>query len=140
MHKQTGFTLLELMVVVAIIALTAGAASLSLPPTSERQLAQEAERLSALLERARAQSRASGQAMEWTAQGSGFAFALGSKSVQTGQAYTWMHAGVVAQPRRLLLGPEPVIPAQRVVLTAADGRRVALSSDGVRPFTLQWEH
>lgn len=139
MHKQTGFTLLELMVVVAIIALTAGAASLSLPPASERQLAQEAERLSALLERARAQSRASGQTMEWRAQDGGFAFALGSTAAQTAQTYSWMHAGVKAQPRRLLLGPEPVIPAQRVLLTAADGRSVALSTDGVRPFTLHWE-
>lgn len=139
MRKHAGFTLLELMVVVAIIALTAGAVSLALPPAAERQLAQEAQRLSALLERARAQSRASGQVVVWRASDAGFAFQQGTAAVRDADQYQWLHPGVTVRPHQLWLGPEPVIAAQRMVLTALDGRSVALASDGVRPFAVQWE-
>ena len=66
---QGGFTLIELMVVVAIIALGTAVASLALRDNEGAVLARDAERLAALLESARAQSRAAaavktGQALE----------------------------------------------------------------------------
>jgi general secretion pathway protein H len=54
---QQGFTLLELMVVVAIIALATATVSLALPDSNRDRLETEALRLSALLESARAQKR-----------------------------------------------------------------------------------
>ena len=55
-----GFTLIELLVVIAIIAIATAGVGLALRNTGQENLDREAERLSALLEAARAQSRASG--------------------------------------------------------------------------------
>ncbi|HMT17930.1 MAG TPA: prepilin-type N-terminal cleavage/methylation domain-containing protein, partial [Ottowia sp.] len=60
MKPPRGFTLIELMVVMAIVAIGAALASLALPDSDSRTLAREGERLAALLESARAQSRAAG--------------------------------------------------------------------------------
>ena len=59
---QRGFTLMELLVVLAIVALGTGALVWSLRDSASQQLDQEAQRLSALLEAGRAQSRTSGVA------------------------------------------------------------------------------
>jgi general secretion pathway protein H len=71
MQRQQGLTLLELLVVMAIIGLAFAAVSLSLRDSSQTQLEREAQRLMAVLEAARAQSRTSGIALIWqpTAQG-----------------------------------------------------------------------
>jgi general secretion pathway protein H len=61
--EARGFTLIELMIVVALIAVAAGVISLALRDPSSVRLQTEAQRLSALLESARAESRASGLAV-----------------------------------------------------------------------------
>jgi general secretion pathway protein H len=48
-RRQRGFTLIELMVVVAIIAIAAGVSSLALRDADAKALDQDAARLSALL-------------------------------------------------------------------------------------------
>jgi general secretion pathway protein H len=53
-------TLLELMVVIAIMGLATAGVSLAMRDTAGEQLSREAERLAALLEAGRAASRASG--------------------------------------------------------------------------------
>jgi general secretion pathway protein H len=48
----------------------------------------------------------------------------------------WLSKGVsveIVGARAVTLGPEPVLPAQRVVLRL-DDRRVVLASDGLAPF------
>ncbi|HRN65296.1 MAG TPA: prepilin-type N-terminal cleavage/methylation domain-containing protein, partial [Alicycliphilus sp.] len=62
---QGGFTLLELLVVIAIIALATAGVGLALRDSGATALQREGERLAALLESARAQSRASGAAVRW---------------------------------------------------------------------------
>ena len=54
---QRGFTLIELMVVVLIVALASGMVVFSLRDTQGIALEREGQRLAALLEYARAQSR-----------------------------------------------------------------------------------
>src|SRR5512138_3517658 len=61
-----GFTLIELMVVIALVAIAAGVASLALRDPAASRLDTEAQRLSALLESARAESRISGVPVIWT--------------------------------------------------------------------------
>ena len=58
--KARGFTLIELLIVVAIVALASTLATLALRDPDASALEREADRLSALLEAARAESRASG--------------------------------------------------------------------------------
>ena len=147
-RRSLGFTLLELMVVVAIIALATAGVSLSLGDSDGSRLETEALRLSALLESARAQSRSSGVPVYWRTTTDGFEF-LGLNS--TGKAMNdltgmrvWLQAdtsALVVQPRNapgLVLGPEPLITAQRVELRLGE-RRLSLATDGLAPFQVTLE-
>ena len=60
-----GFTILELLVVITIIALATGMTMLALRDGQQQRLEQEAVRLAALLEAARMESRASGRPVMW---------------------------------------------------------------------------
>ena len=62
-----GFTLLELLVVLSIMALATVGVGLAMRDGTQAQLERDAERLAALLESARAQSRASGVPVRWLA-------------------------------------------------------------------------
>jgi general secretion pathway protein H len=72
MQRQQGLTLLELLVVLAIIGFAMAAVSLSLRDSSQTQLEREAQRLVAVLEAARAQSRTSGITLIWQVTPEGF--------------------------------------------------------------------
>ena len=140
-----GFTLLELMVVVAIIGLATVGVSLALRDDDGGRLETEALRLSALLESARAQSRSSGVPIYWRSTSDGFEFqGLSSR----GQAPNdlmglrqWLQPETqaeVVQPTGsevLVLGPEPLIAAQTVALRLGD-RTLNLATDGLAPFAV----
>ncbi len=138
-QRQRGFTLLELMVVVAIVALATAGVSLSLRDASASLLEREAQRLNALLTSAHAQARTAGVPMWWRATPQGFELA--------GRAYTWLATGTQAQvttPRTdgappddtLTLGPEPMMAPQSLALSL-QGRTVTLATDGLHPFATQ---
>lgn len=97
-------------------------------------------RLSALLEGARAESRAAGVPVSWQlvpadeSQPGGFRFS--GLPGEPPAPRRWLHEGVSAEvvgARAVLLGPEPVIGAQRIVLRL-ENRQVALATDGLAPF------
>jgi general secretion pathway protein H len=68
-RAQRGFTMIELLIVIAIIAVGVALVSVALPSGEARRLEEEGERLGALLEMARAESRVSGVAVRWVAYG-----------------------------------------------------------------------
>lgn len=187
-----GFTLIELLVVIAIVALASAAVTLAVRDPQATQLEREAARLSALLESARAEARASGLAVFWVPAGSSAGGAFGirggafsadgrgpfgggdvagssadppvswaagsSRGGGTGAADAappdfrfvglppaivlprrWLAPGVSASvvgSTALRLGPEPLIPAQRVVLSLGS-RRLVLATDGLAPFAVE---
>jgi general secretion pathway protein H len=145
-HKQSGFTLMELMVVVAIIAIASAGVMFAIPDASATALEREALRLSALLDSARAQSRASGLAVTWKPTETGFVFEgiPKIKNSKTGEMEdlvkypnTWLNAETTVDPSsRLALGPEPVIAQQEVVLKYEE-RSLTLATDGIRPFAIK---
>jgi general secretion pathway protein H len=137
---QRGFTLIEMLVVLAIVAIAAGLVIVTLPDRGQDRLDEEAERLAALLESARTEARASGIAVYWTlatpgaTDGADFRF-VGLPSSNTLPTH-WLVRGVSAEivgARSVILGPEPVLPAQRIVLFL-DERRAVLATDGLAPF------
>ena len=142
---QHGFTLLELMVVIAIIALGTAAVSLSLPDADSDRLETEALRLSALLESARAQSRTSGVPVYWRATPEGFEFmGLSSRKEAPNPLAgrrAWLQADTqaeITQPKgtsNLVPGPEPLITAQRVQLQLG-AQSLVLATDGLGPFAV----
>jgi len=140
---RAGFTLLELIVVIAIIAMTTVAVSLAMRDGHETELDREAERLTALLESARAQSRTSGVAVRWRPVVGGFVFDGLPLDALPG---TWLASGMSARTAAsdgtptpaLLLGPEPIVPAQQVLITFAGPPLLSrrLVTDGLRPFAI----
>jgi general secretion pathway protein H len=134
-----GFTLLELLVVVAIMAMATAGVSLSMRDSTQTQLEREAQRLVALLEAARAQSRASGVAVHWQADAQGFRFdGLNPQTLPR----NWLSADTAVRGAdHLLLGPEPIIERQSLVLYSVSQptHALRLASDGLRPFAVQTE-
>lgn len=132
-----GFTLLELLVVVAIVALASAGVGFAMRDTSQTTLEREAQRLAALFESARAQSRASGQAVRWQPVPGGFKFEGLADNALPRQ---WLSGDVsVPAQTRVQLGPEPIIGRQEVVLysTLQPGHPLRVGTDGVRPFSVQ---
>jgi general secretion pathway protein H len=135
-----GFTLLELLLVVAIIAVASAGVSFALRDSGQTQLEREAQRLAALLESARSRSLTSGVAVYWRTTETGFVF----DGLPVGALpNAWLAKDVgAAAPTNLLLGPEPIIAPQSVRLVSAtlSGQSLNVMTDGVRPFTVQPEN
>jgi general secretion pathway protein H len=139
--ETRGFTLIELMVVIAMIAVASAMATLALRDPSATQLEREAARLIALLESARAEARASGLSVRWEPHGeqenaSGFRFiGLPASSDMPKQ---WLDSGLSAEvvgATALVLGPDPLIGPQRIVLHLGEQQRT-LETDGIGPFAV----
>ena len=131
-----GFTLLELLVVIALIAIATAGASLSLQGSADSALDSDAQRLAALLETARAQAHASERTVVWRTQPAGFVF---DGLPPPGLPSQWLASTTQALAVPVLLGPEPLIPPQAIALfsTARPERRVWVVTDGLRPFSVQ---
>jgi general secretion pathway protein H len=133
------------MLVLAIIAIGTALVSLALRDGTQSRLDEEGARLSALLESARAEARASGITVRWApadasaSDGAQFRFIGLPPGAEL--PTRWLGEGVSAEivgARALLLGPEPILPAQQLVLHL-DDRRLVLATDGLSPFGPQLE-
>jgi general secretion pathway protein H len=125
-----------LLVVVAIIAIATAGVSFALRDSQATQLEREAQRLAALLESARAQSRSSGVAVRWYPTDGGFRF---DGVPPNALPERWLaDTTQVRGSATMQLGPEPIIGKQEVVLesTALPGRSLRVATDGLRPFSV----
>ncbi|MGE0331464.1 MAG: prepilin-type N-terminal cleavage/methylation domain-containing protein [Ramlibacter sp.] len=132
-----GFTLLELLVVITIIAIASAGVAFAIRDNSGTLLEREAQRLAALFESARAQSRASGMPVRWHTTDGGFKFeGVPPKALPE----NWLGTDTrVLGTAMLVLGPEPIIGRQSVLLGSISepSRTLRLATDGLRPFTVQ---
>ena len=157
-HRASrGFTLLELLIVVSLIAIATGAATLALRDSNATALEREADRVLAVVEAARTQSRASGLQLVWLPSADGFRVLGEGQRVDTsrnanaaaGGLTPWLAAGTTAanedaggnaqasqRASSLILGPEPIIPAQSITLRLGE-RSITLATDGLRPFAVR---
>jgi len=145
--NSKGFTLLELLVVVAIIAIASAGVVLSLRDNTASLLERDAQRLAAMLESGRAQSRMLGTPVVWHAMPGGFAMEGLSPPLPS---QSWLSedtlVSAVLNPAALgpnddatlTLGPDPVLTPQGVVLSSRSQPtvRLQLGSDGLRPFAV----
>ncbi len=111
--------------------------------SAQTQLEREAQRLAALLESGRAQSRSSGIPVRWVTTPDGFRFdGLPPDTLP----HNWIGPGTTGQVTEgaipgaavLQLGPEPIIGKQAVVLISGS-RSLRIATDGLRPFAVQAE-
>lgn len=152
MQRQRGFTLLELLVVLAIIGVVMAGVSLSLRDTQHTQLEREAQRLVAKLEAARVKSRTSGVALVWRTTPEGFV--IDSAPASTGALpELWLNPSTQARidstrttadsppTNAVVLGPEPILAPAHITLSVGDAntqtpRRLSVGTDGLRPFAV----
>jgi general secretion pathway protein H len=161
MQRQRGLTLLELLVVLAIIGIAMVGVSLSMRDSSQTQVEREAQRLVAVLEATRVQSRTSGIALIWQPTPEGFVIrstlapntSLGNNATQppTARTEAWLTAGTQATinttgtPTALpvngvVLGPEPILAPTRITLkltppnSASPPAMLNIGTDGRQPF------
>ena len=143
-ERQRGFTLIELMVVVALVALTTGLVSLAVRDPQARQLEREAARLVALLESARTEARASSLEARWVPQRRAEPaeespdFSFPGLPAALVLPTRWLDREVWAEvigARSIRLGPEPLIGEQRIALHLGD-QRLLLATDGLGPFAV----
>lgn len=129
-----GFTLLELLVVLAIAAIATAGVAFALRDTGGAALEREGQRLAALLEAGRAQSRLTGLPVRWRVTDDGFRFeGLPDDALPR----HWLAAGTRAVGTPVLvLGPEPIIGPQAVTLAHPGQAQytVHVATDGLRPF------
>jgi general secretion pathway protein H len=149
--RARGFTLVELLVVLMLVALSSSLVMLALRDGSAARLDEDGVRLAALLEAARAESRVSGLPVHWvpltgtdardaaadpTRQAPQFRF-VGLSGVRT-LPQRWLDEAVIAEvegANAVLLGPEAILPPQRITLRLGE-HSLALSSDGLGPFVI----
>ena len=136
-RHHRGFTLLELLVVLAIMAMATAGVTLSLRDNADTALEREAQRLAALFESARAQSRASGIAVRWHSTSDGFIF----EGIPQGALPTrWLATGMTVRGNpNVQLGPEPVVGAQSIELVNSQRpeRTMRIATKGLSPFAVQ---
>jgi general secretion pathway protein H len=150
---QHGFTLLELLVVLMIIAIGTAGVTFAFRDSQATLLEREAQRLSVILETARVQSRSSGVALVWLPLPQGFVVMPASRMMasrevpidaaavspwlsQDVRAQVWVNASTSREQRSasaLVLGAEPMIAPASVLLSVGD-RQLRIATDGLRPF------
>jgi general secretion pathway protein H len=114
--RPSGFTLIEILVVVVILAVTAAAVTLAVSGAGgERQLARDAERLRALLGYACEQAEISGREIGLSLSRAGYRFSRGDHD-------QWLPAGDgELRPRKWSVSADAVL--------TRDGQRVDIGAD-----------
>ena len=141
-----GFTLIEVMVVMAIVGIAMAVVSLALRDPAATRLEREATRLAALLEMARAESRASGLTVRWlpvpAPQEPRANFSFLGLSHHSNLPTRWLDEGVQARIKSertdgaapaLVLGPQAILDAQSVQLSL-DGQSMDVATKGLAAF------
>jgi general secretion pathway protein H len=127
------FTLVEMLVVLAIIGIAAGVVSLSVQPSEQRLVVEEGERLAVLFRLAQDEARVSGRPVSWQADTQGYRFFAGD--ILRGNTpddplrpREWpFHVQRVEAPA-LVFGAEPLLPPAEIRI-ATSTRELVLVLD-----------
>jgi general secretion pathway protein H len=135
---SSGFTLVELLVVLMLVGISVAVVSLALRDPSAARLEQEGARLAAVLEAGRAESRALGVPVrfELVSPGEAEDFHFIGLPPQLKLPQRWLNEDLQAKiigASALQLGPEPLIGPQRISLRLGE-QQLVLATDGLGPF------
>jgi len=129
-----GFTLIEMLVALVVLAVGVAGAVLAFRPDQDRQLGQEAERLALLLEQAEEESWLGGMPLAWVAREDGYEFQRRELTVD-GPGWITVRGDDLFHPRAL-----PALA--RIQWVRADGRvlgygeRAVLGGQGAQQLTV----
>ncbi|MBW4046543.1 MAG: prepilin-type N-terminal cleavage/methylation domain-containing protein [Proteobacteria bacterium] len=128
-RSPRGFTLVELLVTLLVMALLTGLAALALPQSGQESMQREAERLAALLDAAREQAADRGEPLAWAPGSDGYTFLQPSprgwipldNPPLTARAWQWLDARETVPPSYLPRSNTPTVQAGDVAVRASGG-------------------
>ena len=109
---SSGFTLVELGVVLFLMALGAGLVIQSMRSSPRQHMEKEAYRLASVLENAKALARTTGRPMVWQTDAKGFSIKELDAEDGKQQTFQWLSEGMKASPAYWVISPEPVQAAK----------------------------
>lgn len=139
--RRSGFTLLELLVVITIMGLAAAAVALSVPGGDGRRLQEEAARLGALFRIAQDEARISGRTLVWEADLNGYRFrpldaeAAGNWNDEVLRPRSWPFVVRRIEAGRIVFGREPMLEPATFRIATTD-REVRLAIDALGNLTI----
>lgn len=136
---QRGFTLIEMLVVLLVMGLLVGLVAASAAPDERALLRVEVERLAQVLDLAATESRLTGQAIAWTADGPGYRFwrfsdvagwfpivddALRARTLPQGMTISNLNVETTRSPEhmRLQFSPYGGAPSFSVIMSFGEAR------------------
>lgn len=131
-----GFTLIELMLVLLVLALSSSLVVMSTRDTPQQTLEREADRLVNVLEAARAQARSNSTALLWQSDTQGYVVRALTDPEPLLQVHTWYSPGTRSEPSTWVISAEPVQSAVRLTLLIdnAPSQPLSIATDGVASF------
>jgi len=135
-RRRGGYTLLELLIVIAIIGIAAGVLTLSMRGNDSRRLTEEGERLAALFRMAQSEARVGGRPIRWQADLTGYRFSTSGPDAapiaeELRRERRWPFEVRRVARSQLIFGREPLRePAEVEIATAGPVLRLSLDALG----------
>jgi general secretion pathway protein H len=133
--RARGFTLLEVLVVLAILVVVAATVTVSVAPAESRRIDEEGARLAALFRLAQDESRVRSREVVWRADRRGYRFDVaGRTEARAGddplRARAWPFPIDAVTPAEVRFGREPLLTAVDVRI-AMPGRTLTVAIDAL---------
>jgi type II secretion system protein H len=139
--RRRGFTLLEVLVVLAILTIVVGAVTVSLAPAESRRVDEEGARLAALFRLAQDESRVRSREIVWRADRHGYRFDIAGVAGQRSsddplRPRAWPFPIEAVTPGEVRFGREPLLTAVDIRI-ATPGRTLTLAVDAMGEATVK---
>ena len=151
--RQTGFTLLELLVVLVIVSIMLGVASLNALPSERQVLQEEARRISLLMQLARDEALVRSRPVAFETDEGGYRFLIKEDGQWHGfpaddqlreRSYPQAPVRISIDPAsldagatRVIFGREPIDRPFVLTMRVGEKTSVAIRADGIGNFTVE---